>query len=224
MNFLLHTEGIIFDLDGVIADSRRMLREAWQKWCSLYGISIDDVRKVAHGRRAVDTIKILTPHLNPVDELKKLEAFETEFIEMIIPINGVLNFIDKIGNIPWGVCTSGSRKSTKLKLDKILGFVPYNSICSEDVNNGKPEPEPYLALCSKLRIEPEKVIVFEDSPSGIKSSINAGCKTIGITTASKPEIMQDADYLINDFSNLRVISTADRKLTFSIEGESKSFK
>ena len=53
-------------------------------------------------------------------------------------------------------------------------------ITRDDVNEFKPNPEPYLLACKTLNVQPSRAIVFEDSNTGATAAIEAGCYTIGI--------------------------------------------
>ena len=79
-------------------------------------------------------------------------------------------------------------------------------VVGEEVKKGKPDPEIYLITAEKLNIEPEKCLVFEDSPPGVESAKRAGMKVIGILTTHSKEELNKADLVINNFSELGLTS------------------
>jgi len=56
-------DAVLFDLDGVLVDSRACVERHWQRWALEHGLSLDEIMRVAHGYRTVDTIRLVAPHL-----------------------------------------------------------------------------------------------------------------------------------------------------------------
>ena len=54
------------------------------------------------------------------------------------------------------------------------------SITGDEVANGKPHPEPYLAAAAALGVDPRACVAIEDSPTGVASALAAGCATLGV--------------------------------------------
>jgi HAD superfamily hydrolase (TIGR01509 family) len=54
------------------------------------------------------------------------------------------------------------------------------SITGDEVSNGKPDPEPYLAAAATLGVDPAQCVAIEDSPTGVASALAAGCATLGV--------------------------------------------
>ena len=97
--------------------------------------------------------------------------------------------------------------SPREKLDKT---VPNNFlekfdviISGDDVQKGKPNPEPYLKACTKLNLSPGKYIVVENAPLGIKSAKSAGAYCIAITTTLDKEYLKEADETTTNFIELK---------------------
>ena len=63
-SFQYDCDAILFDLDGVLVDSRHCIERLWQMWASQHHINIDKVLHYAHGRRSVETIRLVAPHLD----------------------------------------------------------------------------------------------------------------------------------------------------------------
>jgi len=85
-------------------------------------------------------------------------------------------------------------------------------ITSNDVQHGKPDPEPYRKAAQILGFPPADCIVVEDAPAGIRAGQASGARVLALrTTAPDPELTQSgATWIINDLASLRVISSDHR--------------
>ena len=72
----LHPRGILFDMDGVLVDSIGSVERTWEKWAKARGINPALAIQTAHGRRAIETVRMLRPDLNDMEELAWLERME----------------------------------------------------------------------------------------------------------------------------------------------------
>ncbi|GAF86257.1 unnamed protein product, partial [marine sediment metagenome] len=75
-------------------------------------------------------------------------------------------------------------------------------ISGNDTEKGKPSPEPYLVAMNKLRVLPAESIVVENAPLGIKSARSAGAYCIAITSTMDKSFLEEADKIIDNFSDL----------------------
>jgi HAD superfamily hydrolase (TIGR01509 family) len=68
--------------------------------------------------------------------------------------------------------------------DAVVETLPDDSfqtvVVGDDVTDGKPHPEPYLTAARRLGVAPERCVAIEDSPTGVRSAVAAGCFTIGV--------------------------------------------
>jgi beta-phosphoglucomutase-like phosphatase (HAD superfamily) len=76
-------------------------------------------------------------------------------------------------------------------------------ILADDVDAGKPDPAPYEAALEALGISNDEALAFEDSPSGIASSVAAGVPTVGIASTQEPEDLEEhgVELVVRDFSD-----------------------
>jgi beta-phosphoglucomutase-like phosphatase (HAD superfamily) len=79
-------------------------------------------------------------------------------------------------------------------------------VLGEEMTAGKPDPAPYQFCLKQLNIQPSEAIVFEDSPSGIRSAIGAGIDTIGVASTHAPDSLKQlgVSLVIDDFNNLEM--------------------
>src|SRR5690606_1782193 len=133
----------------------------------------DYVIRVAHGRRTLETIRLVAPHLPAEEESARLAAHEALQTEGIYKIPGARELLSSISG-PWGVVTSGPRPVATLRIRHTALPFPPVLVCADDVRAGKPEPEGYLTAASRLGVNPSDCIVVEDAPPGIEAARQAG--------------------------------------------------
>ena len=86
------------------------------------------------------------------------------------------------------IATANEYPRTKRYLEK-LGIGEYfdKIICADMVKLGKPAPDIYIYACKELGIAPDRVFAVEDSPNGVKSAYDAGCKVIMVPDLTEPD-------------------------------------
>jgi sugar-phosphatase len=77
-------------------------------------------------------------------------------------------------------------------------------VTADDVNDGKPHPEPYLKGAELLGIDPNQCLVIEDAPAGIQAAHAAGMKVIGMASTYKAEELSQADAVISALSEISI--------------------
>jgi sugar-phosphatase len=174
---------VLFDLDGVLVDSRTVIRRHWTRWAHQRGLDIEEVLAVAHGRRPADTVRLLLPESEDPETLATdIVQGEASDAEGMLRLPGALELIQSLPLGKWTVATSGPRAIAQFRL-KFAG-IPWlpTHITAEDVVHGKPDPEPYLAAAARLQVPAQKCVVIEDAPPGVKAGVAAGCQVIGLAT------------------------------------------
>lgn len=188
---------IVFDLDGVLADSTYAVNASWEAWAKRHDVDPAAAIANGHGRPSIDGIRLTAPHLDAQTSFAEMEELEESFLESVVPIAGAREFVERVSalNVPWAVATSGTRRIAVPRLQYAGIPEPPVLITADDITNGKPDPEPYERAARGLGIEPWHCVVFEDAPSGILSARRAGAAVIGI--GSEP--LSRADETVRDF-------------------------
>jgi len=193
---------LLFDLDGVLVDSRRCIENIWKKWAAARGRDPAPFIAVCHGRRISETIAQVAPELDARAEaavLDRMEEVETDGVE---PAPGARELVAGLAEGTWAIVTSGSRKVATLRLTHVGLPIPKVFITAEDVRRGKPDPEGYLLAAARLDVEPKECVVIEDSPPGVAAGNAAGMRVIGVATTHQAASLADADELISGSGNL----------------------
>jgi sugar-phosphatase len=197
----IRCQGILFDMDGILVSSLGSVVRGWSQWARLRGVDPEHTVSVAHGRRAVETIAIMRPDLDPRAELTVIEDIEIVDNEGLIALPGVAALLAALPAGRWTVVTSATERLARVRMAAGGVPVPERFITADSVPQGKPDPAPYLAGAALLGFAPKDCVVFEDSPSGTRSGRAAGC-TVVATTFSHPIESLDADFAIADLTGV----------------------
>src|SRR6185312_15885449 len=105
----IRCKACLFDLDGVLVDSRGVVERTWRRWGQRHQLDVAPMLRIAHGRRARDTLRATVPHLATDAEVAWLDAAELEDVEGLRPIRGAREFLASLPPERWGIVTSCSR-------------------------------------------------------------------------------------------------------------------
>ncbi len=186
-------EAILFDLDGVLVDSTPCVTRIWRAWAREHGLDAEYVVHAAHGRPTIATVREVAPHLDAQWETDRIEQREINDSDGLRVLPGAKELLAALPPERYTIVTSGTRPlaTRRLQVDGLP--VPATMITADDVRNGKPDPEPYLAGARALGCEPKRCLVFEDAPSGIRAAKSAGMVAIGVLTGAGAEGLSQAD-------------------------------
>ena len=183
---------LIFDFDGVIADSEEIANTVLAETVTDLGHSttLDQALARYSGRRwdeVVAEIEAAIKRPLPADfsaqlKLATLERFRTDLKE----VSGASNFIRRFSNIPRCIASSSSIDRLQLCLSVLALEAEFGShVFSADmVARGKPHPDIFLFAASRLGVNPDECLVIEDSAHGIRAAVAAGMTVIGLCAAS----------------------------------------
>jgi HAD superfamily hydrolase (TIGR01509 family) len=182
-------KGLIFDLDGTLADSMPFHFEGWKKACNKYGADIEPEFLRLHTGSpgwiiASEIIKECGLNGSvTVDQIieEKLDQFY-KVQHKLKPIEPVAEIVRKYYRIlPMAVGTGGHREAVERTLE-ITGLRKYFNIIvtANDVDNFKPHPETFLKCAEMMKVDPSCIEVFEDGDLGIIAAQNAGMKVTDV--------------------------------------------
>lgn len=166
--------GILFDCDGVLVDSLEAAAVAWDAWSARYAPGYDFRTQVEHGVRAADTVATLVHPDNLAEAVAALEAEEVHGAGATVGIAGAVALTSSIPAARWAVVTSGTRVLATARLAAAGHGTPGGLVTADDVQRGKPDPEPYLRGAAVLGIDPADCAVFEDAAAGVLAARAAG--------------------------------------------------
>lgn len=200
---ILTCKAILFDLDGVLVNSTLAVERVWRRWADRRKIDPELVIENAHGRRSIETIRIVAPELDAEAENREVEQMEIEDKEGIDTIPGAAELLNSLPSTSFALVTSATRALAAARLQHAGLVVPANLVTADDVAKGKPSPEPYLKGAALLGIAAADCIVFEDTPAGIASGKAAGMRVIALLTTYPEKELQAADALLPSLAGVR---------------------
>jgi HAD superfamily hydrolase (TIGR01509 family) len=202
---------LLFDLDGTLAETDSLHLPTWVAVLRPYGLEVDEefYRNSISGRSNLKIVEELLPDLSAEEGRKLAEAKEASFRERAVelePLPGLLEFMDesKDRRLSLALVTNAPEENVEAILLALeLGEYFDEVVLSDEVGPVKPDPAPYRAALEKLGVAPEEALAFEDSTSGISSSVAAGIPTVGIASTQEPETLLQAGAfaVVRDFTD-----------------------
>lgn len=190
-------KGAVFDMDGLMLDTEKLLVRFWKESARSYGYEMTDenvfeIRSLSR-KYSVPLLKGIFGEDFPFNEVRNRrivlmnEYIDTYGFDVKKGLFELLDFL-KENDYLIAVATATDRERAEHYLKKIDAYKYFNAvICGDMVKNGKPEPDIYITASCGLGIAPEECVAFEDSPNGIKSAYSAGCKVIMIPDLTQPD-------------------------------------
>lgn len=189
-------EAIIFDMDGLLFDSERIVQKSWEEAGNQLGIKhmgnhiYNTLGMNLAGRNEYFSREIGTDF--PHEEFAKktrvcfYEIVEKEGLPMKPGVKELLEY-GKDGGYKMAVATS-SRREYAVKNLKEAGIYHFfdGAVFGDMVHRAKPDPEIYLKACESIGVNPGKSIALEDAPAGIRSAYAAGMIPVMIPDLVKP--------------------------------------
>lgn len=198
-------KAVFFDMDGVLLDSMENHSKAWVKTMNDLNIPFTiEEAYLNEGRVGHDTIN--SAYLRTFNRTATLEEQETiyevktQHLEALGEILAMpfsyelLNRVKQQGLAIYLVTGSGQPTLINSLDDYFPGiFMKERMVTAFDVKQGKPSPEPYLRALGKSGLNPWEIVVIENAPLGVESSVAAGLFTIAVNTGPiNPEVLKDS--------------------------------
>ncbi len=205
---------VIFDLDGVLADSEPWWNEIDKKLLGEYGVTYGgeyhrDVLGVSY-RLALEFYKKMFDLSVPTEELMRRRGeiaaeFFANRIGLFPSTRAVLKELRQM-NLHLAVATSSVSASARPFLDRHELTTFFDVIVTgEEIERGKPHPDIYLRVAEKLDVPADACLVIEDALSGIAASKAAGMRVAAIPDTrfvDAREYEKQADYMLRDLSEI----------------------
>ena len=185
--------GLLFDNDGVLVDSHAAAGVAWSQWSRDFAPDFVWNLPENAGVRAEDLVRQLVPPElfevanNHINELEQLSAHET------VALGGAVELTTSLAAGTWTVCTSANRNLGRARLEAAGIPVPAELVAAEDVQRGKPFPDPYLLGAERLGFSANECVVFEDAAAGALAGRAAG---VGLVVGVSAKALDTAADLV----------------------------
>jgi mannitol-1-/sugar-/sorbitol-6-phosphatase len=186
---------ILSDLDGVLVDSGAEVERVWRDWAGEHGLDPDEVGRASHGVPSRQVIERVAPHL-PAEEAARVDRLHAATGGTALP--GAHELLARVA----AVVTSCTRPLADARLAAAGLPHPAVLITSDDVERGKPHPDPYLAAANALGVDPADCVVIEDAPAGIAAARAAGMTVWAVTTTHSRDELAGAHLVATETDDL----------------------
>lgn len=206
---ILMCRALLFDMDGVLIDSTAHVDRVWRRWAEERDVDPDAVLAIAHGRRTEEVLASVAPHLATAEEVALLEGRDEQDHAGIGPVPGAASLLGSLPAGRYAVVTSAPTHLARARFADVGLPDPPALVSGDDVAQGKPAPEGYLAGAALLGVAPADCVVFEDAPPGIEAGDAAGMRVVGVATTYKGNDLRGAHAVVRDLSDVSVEVVGD---------------
>jgi sugar-phosphatase len=195
---------LIFDLDGVLVDSRPAYRAAWRRWAQTHALDESLIWADAHGRRPEDIISRVRPELAPAEGLAAFDSLlDEELAAGCSPMPGAPECLAAFDVRRWTIVSSGRRSHVLAALDACDLPAPAALVSGDELAQGKPAPDGFLLGAERLSASPAECLVVEDAPVGVLAARAAGMMAIALTTTHEPAELSGATQIFASLNAAR---------------------
>ena len=196
--------GLLFDNDGVLVDSHAAAKSAWDAWAIEFSPGYDLDKANNAGRRAEDMVRELVAAEIFAAANDRINALEQSSAHLTVPLGGAVELLTGLqagaAASFWTICTSANANLGRARLLAAGLPVPAGLVTGDDVERGKPHPDPYLLGAARLGLAPADCVVFEDAIAGVEAAAAAGVGLI--VGVSERALATAADIVVRDLTGI----------------------
>jgi HAD superfamily hydrolase (TIGR01509 family) len=206
------SRAILWDMDGVLADTSQLHFETWERILGEQGIPFDRQKfHLIYGLKNRDLLPYLTDRtMEPewvewIADRKEL-AFRQSLHGYLFPLPGVVEWLQRFNTLGYrqAVASSAPPENVEVLVDE-LGIRKYfDALVTPGDLPGKPDPAVFLLAASLLNLPAQNCVVIEDSIPGIEAARLAGMRCIAVTTTNPPYALTQADIVVRTMDQLTV--------------------
>ncbi len=215
-------KAVIFDMDGLMFDTEKLAADGWKYAGNSLGFDIDDEKlSQTRGRNVADARKLFFEWYGDRVDYDKARSIRCDHLNSRLKQHGMpmkkglcelLGYLKENG-YKRALATSTHRETVAWYFE--LAGLPMDFdvvVCGDEVENSKPAPDVFLKAAKKLGTDPERCLVLEDSPNGIRAGSGAGCKVVMIPDLDHPteEIIKLCLKICDNLSDIMEILIADK--------------
>jgi len=201
---------VIWDMDGVLVDTRELHYLAWSQVLAELGISLtwETFREVFGMSNAGILKRLLASDTDPATLLQIAERKEALFRESargrVRPLPGVRFWLEQLTRqgVAQAIASSGPMENIQMLVNELGITAHFAAIASGADLPSKPNPAVFLAAAEALRMAADRCVVIEDSPAGVEGAKRAGMRCIAVLTTSTESALRAADVIVADLEAL----------------------
>jgi beta-phosphoglucomutase len=204
------TYAAIWDMDGVLVDTRQAHYESWAETMAGIGVPITYPQFLStFGMNNTSILKLWlgpdtpTARIQALDDQKEV-AFRRLVAGQVQPLPGVLALLEALRQA--GVRQAVASSAPQANIDVLLqaaGLLPFfQAVVSAARLPGKPDPAVFLSAADQLGVPPSRCVVLEDSVAGVEGASRAGMRCIAITNTSPADQLGAATLVVDSLEKV----------------------
>lgn len=200
-------DAVIFDMDGTLIDSTAAVIRSWTRWAEEYDVTAEQLVG-HHGVPSAQVVTGLIEESRRAGAIARISELEVNDVTGIVVLPGAAEALKAVSSAKNAIATSCTVPLAQARIDA-AGLVPPTVLVTvDDVEHGKPAPDPFLEAARRLGVDPRRCLVVEDAPAGIQAAQAAGCATLAVLTTSPADEL-DADAVVDNLAAVTFgVSTA----------------
>lgn len=203
-------DAVIFDMDGTLVDSTPAVARSWDQWRVEHGLTLEQLQG-HHGVPAESIVRLLLPPGRHAAGIARINELELADVDDIVVLPGAAEALAALVTAKNAIATSCTRPLADARIGAAGLVAPSVIVTVDDVERGKPHPDPFLEAARRLGVDPTRCLVVEDAPQGLQAGTAAGCATLAVvTTTPREELIADA--VVDDLAAV-VFAVTDRGIT-----------
>jgi beta-phosphoglucomutase len=202
---------VIFDMDGVLADTYQPHFASWQRLYNSLGIKYEESDFAADfGRTSVDILGRTLGNDLTAERIRELDRHKEAYFrdiarESSVVADGAVELIDSLISDGFliAVGSSGPPENIELLLHQLARAECFGAVVTgADVTRGKPDPQVFQLAAEQLRVPPAMCVVIEDAVHGIEAAHRAGMKSVGVVGTSTRADLSKANVVVESLREL----------------------
>ena len=178
-------------MDGTLVDNMEYHAKAWIALFADNGVTVtEDEFYRSAGMKSTETVRHFMGPDIPEDQCRLLAAqkellYRYLYRPKLRPVRGLRQLIRKARSrgLKLAVATASNPKNIDFVLDGLGLREAFDTVAgAHDVERGKPHPDLFLLAASRMEVEPERCLVFEDAVNGLEAAHRAGMRAVGVAT------------------------------------------
>jgi sugar-phosphatase len=207
----LDFDAVIFDMDGTLIDSTPAVMRAWRTWATEHGVSLEELAG-HHGMPSARVVRKLLPEHRHESAIERINALEIDDVHDIVVLPGAVDALDALSSARNAIATSCTLPLAKARIAASQLVPPSVLVTADQVEHGKPAPDPFLLAAERLSVAPERCLVVEDAPAGLTAAEAAGCYRLAVITTT-PESELVADGIVRNLGDVEFRAAGDGTIT-----------
>jgi sugar-phosphatase len=191
---------VLFDMDGTLIDSIPVVIRSWLRWAQEHDLDPSHLQGF-HGVPAAAIVAKLLPADRHEPALRRITELELADTDGITVLPGAAEALAELSPDHCAIATSCTTPLAAVRIEATGLRVPRVVVTADDVERGKPHPDPFLLAARRLGVDPRQCLVVEDAPGGLEAARAAGCATLAVTTTTPPEELV-ADAVVADLGHV----------------------